>query len=88
MVYWLRKTAHDQEVMGLNPSTVYWTGVSDATSYYIHMKITKIKVAKWGTPKKSLKRYVHANGLNSEMGWGIASFKDNFSSGDQKINHN
>ena len=52
MVYWLRKTAHDQEVMGLNPSTVYWTGVSDATSYYIHMKITKIKVAKWGTPKK------------------------------------
>jgi hypothetical protein len=29
--------------------------VSDA-SYYINPKITKIKVAKWGTPKKSLKK--------------------------------
>ena len=40
--------AHDQEVMGSNPGTVYWMDVSDA-SYYTHMKITKIKVAKWGT---------------------------------------
>jgi hypothetical protein len=37
---------------GSNPSTIYWMDVSDA-SYYIKpsMKITKIKVAKWGTPK-------------------------------------
>ncbi len=43
--------AHDQEVVGSNPSTVYWMDVSDA-SYYITPKITKIKVAEWGTPKK------------------------------------
>jgi hypothetical protein len=45
--------AHDQEVVGLNPGTVYWMDVSDA-SYYInsYTNITKIKVAEWGTPKK------------------------------------
>jgi hypothetical protein len=40
--------------MGLNPGTVYWMDVSDA-SYYIHMKITKIKVAECGTPNKIFK---------------------------------
>jgi hypothetical protein len=35
MVYWLRQTAHDQEVVGSNPSSVYWMDVSDA-GYYIH----------------------------------------------------
>jgi hypothetical protein len=35
MVYWLRQMAHDQEVVGLNPSTVYWMDVSDDASYYI-----------------------------------------------------
>jgi hypothetical protein len=29
MVYWLRQTAHDQEVMSLDPATVYWLDVSD-----------------------------------------------------------
>jgi hypothetical protein len=46
--------AHDQEIMGSNPGTVYWMDVSDA-SYYIREKF-KIKVAKWGTPKKYLKK--------------------------------
>jgi hypothetical protein len=45
--------------MGSNPVTVYWIDVSVA-SYYIktneNMKITKRKVAKWGTPKKYLKK--------------------------------
>jgi hypothetical protein len=44
---------HDQEIVGSNPGTVYWMDVSDA-SYYIKDKF-KIKVAKWGTPKKNLK---------------------------------
>ncbi len=50
MVYWLIQTAHVQEVMNSNPSTVYWTGVSTA-SYYVMNKM-EIKVDKWGTPKK------------------------------------
>jgi hypothetical protein len=43
--------ANDQEVMGSNPGTIYWMDVSEAI-YYIHMKITKIKVAQ----KKYLKK--------------------------------
>jgi hypothetical protein len=27
--------AHDQEVLGSNPGTVYWMDVSNDTSYYI-----------------------------------------------------
>jgi hypothetical protein len=42
--------AHDQEVVGSNPSPVYWMDVSDDASYYIKEKL-KIKVAEWGTPK-------------------------------------
>ena len=41
---------HNQEDVGSNPA-VYWIGVSVA-SYYIERKT--IKVAKWGTPKKTL----------------------------------
>ena len=39
MVRWLRQTANDQDVVGLNLDTIYWMGVSDA-SYYtnIHEK--------------------------------------------------
>jgi hypothetical protein len=37
-----------------NPCTVYWMDVSDA-SYYIKEK-SKIRVAKWGTPKNSFKK--------------------------------
>ncbi len=47
--------AHDQEVVVSNPDTVYWMDVSVA-SYYI-IETRKIKVAKWGTPKKYLKKY-------------------------------
>jgi hypothetical protein len=47
--------AHDQEVMGSNTGTIYWTDVSDA-SFYI--KKMEIKVAKWGTPKKCLKKHL------------------------------
>jgi hypothetical protein len=47
---WDIQRTHDQEVVGSNPGTVYWMDVSDAITY---MKITKIKVAKWGTPKKN-----------------------------------
>jgi hypothetical protein len=50
MVWWLRQTAHDQDVMGLSPSTVNWM---DAR--YIKKKKMKTKVAKWGTPQKYFK---------------------------------
>jgi hypothetical protein len=43
--------AHDQEVVGSNPSTVYWMDVSDDASYYIKEKL-KIKVGKMGHTKK------------------------------------
>jgi hypothetical protein len=43
--------AHDQEVVGSIPNTVYWMDVSDDARYYIKRKY-KIKVAKWGTPKQ------------------------------------
>jgi hypothetical protein len=61
----LRQTAHDQEVVGFNPSTLYWRDVSDA-SFYInsYTKITQIKVAKCGTPKEIF--FVH---LFSPNGW-------------------
>jgi len=45
--------AHDQEVVGSKPGTVYWMDVSFA-SYNIKEKL-KIKVAKWGTSKKIFK---------------------------------
>ena len=38
LVYWLRQTAHDQEVVGSNPSNIYWMDVSDDASYYIKEK--------------------------------------------------
>ncbi len=39
---------------GFKPGTVYWMDVSDALAI-TYTKIMKIKVAKWGTPKKYLK---------------------------------
>jgi hypothetical protein len=50
MVQWLRLRTHDQEVVGSNPSTVYWMDVSDA-SYYIH-KNNKNKGSGMGQTKK------------------------------------
>ena len=52
--------AHDQEVVGSNPNTVYWMDVSNDASYYTITKL-KIKVAKWDTPKikKKPERFDH-----------------------------
>jgi hypothetical protein len=48
---WLRQMAHDQEVMGSNPGTVYWIDVGNG-SYYIIRKIMKIKIAQKILKKK------------------------------------
>jgi hypothetical protein len=42
--------AHDQEVVGSNPGTVYWMDVSELLAITLKEK-SKIKVTKWGTPK-------------------------------------
>ena len=42
--------AHDQEVVGSNPGTVYWMDVCDLLA--ITLKKWKIKVAKWADQKK------------------------------------
>jgi hypothetical protein len=47
--------AHDQEVVGSNPKTVYWMDISDLLAITLK-KNWKIKAAKWGTPKKYKKR--------------------------------
>jgi hypothetical protein len=41
--------AHDQEIVGSNPDTVYWMDVR-MLAITLKEKL-KIKVAKWGTPK-------------------------------------
>jgi hypothetical protein len=48
MVKWLMQTAHDQEVMGSNPYTVYWMDVS----YYIYTKKIENKGSQMGQTKK------------------------------------
>jgi hypothetical protein len=48
--------AHDQEVMGSNPGTVYWMDLSHLLA--ITLKKLKIKVAKWGTPKEKKIRWL------------------------------
>ena len=49
------QTAHDQVVVSSNPGTVYWMDIStmlqNLPKKIIKDKL-KIKVAKWGTPKK------------------------------------
>jgi hypothetical protein len=50
--------AHDQEVVGSNPKTVYWMDVSDLLAITLK-KNRKIKVAKWCTPKKYLKKNIN-----------------------------
>ncbi len=54
----------EAEVVGSNPGTVYWMDVSVA-SYYIKEKL-KIKVAKWDTPKKYLKKKTMSVGKSHE----------------------
>jgi hypothetical protein len=43
--------AHDQEVVGSNTGIIYWMDVSN---FSLRAKL-KIKVAKWGTPRKKKK---------------------------------
>jgi hypothetical protein len=50
--------AHDQEIMGSNPGTVYWMDVSNAR-YYIVEKL-KIKVEN-GAHQKNIKKIQSAN---------------------------
>ena len=47
--------AHDREVMGLNPGTVYWMDVSNA-SYYIKRKFEN-KGSQMGHTKKLKKKF-------------------------------
>jgi hypothetical protein len=54
--------AHDQKVVGSNPCTVYWMDVSDLLAITLKEKL-KIKVAKWGTPKKYLQNICLKNRL-------------------------
>ena len=42
--------AHDQEVVGSNPGTVYWIDASDLQTITLK-KNWNIKVANWGKPK-------------------------------------
>ena len=54
MFLWLGQTAHDQEVVGLNPGTVYWMDVSIA-SYYIKEKYGN-KCSRMGHTKKCFEK--------------------------------
>jgi hypothetical protein len=39
MVLWLRQMAHDQEVMGSKPDTIYWIDVSNLLAITLKRKI-------------------------------------------------
>ncbi len=43
--------AHDQEVVGSNPDTVYWMNVSDDANYYLKRKIKNKGGQMWHTKK-------------------------------------
>ena len=62
MVLWLRQTAHDQEIVGSNPGTVYWMDVTDA-SYYIKQNI-KNKGSRMGHTKK---KYIKKTYCNAQL---------------------
>jgi hypothetical protein len=49
--------AHDQEVVGSNPGTIYWMAISNLLAITLKKKL-EIKVAKWCTPKKYLKEII------------------------------
>jgi len=55
--------AHDPEVVGSNPGTIYWMDVSDLLAITLKEKF-KIKVAKWGIPKKYFKKELNLTLLN------------------------
>jgi hypothetical protein len=52
----------DQEVGGSNPRTIYWMDVSNLLAITFKEKL-KIKIAKWGTPKK----YIFLNFKNDSL---------------------
>ncbi len=52
--------AHGQEVVGFKPWHRLLDGCKQFASYYIKEKL-KIKVAKWGTPKKYLGKKLFYN---------------------------
>ena len=52
--------AHDPEVVGSNPGTIYWMDVSDLLAITLKEKL-KIKVAKRCTPKKDFKNLFFIN---------------------------
>ena len=58
MLYWLRQTAHDQEVLGSNPSTIYWMNVSDASYYKNIHENNKNKGSRMGHTKKIIKKKI------------------------------
>ncbi len=58
MVKWSRWMAHDQEVMGSNPDSVYCMDVSDDASYYIHEN-NKNKGSRMGQTKKNQKKTLY-----------------------------
>ncbi len=74
MVQWLRQTAHDQEVVGSNPGTVYWMDVCDA-SYYIKPENNENKGSRMGHTKKKKKRFVRISWIHKnrskllKVGW-------------------
>ncbi len=55
MVQWLRQMAHDQEVVGSNPGTIYQMDVRDNASYYIKRKYEN-KGSQVGQTKKIFKK--------------------------------
>jgi hypothetical protein len=64
--------AHDQEVVGSNPGTVYWMDVGDLLAITLKEN-SKIKVAKWGTPKKYFKKLIKLSGSKFDYFWDARS---------------
>jgi hypothetical protein len=63
--YWLRQTAYDQEVVGLNPGTIYWIEVSHNASYAINEKF-KNKGSRMGHIKKIFKKVMLSFGYRNQ----------------------
>jgi hypothetical protein len=59
LVYWLRLKSHNQEIVGLNPNTVYWMDVSNATALTLSIVPwnNKNKGSQMGLPKTKQKDF-------------------------------
>ncbi len=53
-LYWLRQTAHDIEVVGSNPGTIYWMDVSNASFYKNIQENNENKQSQMGHTKKNI----------------------------------